>query len=110
MLLTEYDIECLKEAKTLIDKNNRQHHTIGDIARAVGMGATKLKAGFKLYYGSGLYAYLREQRMQQAKLQLADSGKTIKAIAKTMGFKHTSNFTTAFRKRFGVTPGKWRNR
>lgn len=109
MLFTAYDIDCLKMAKAIIDKSSREHHSIGDIARAVGMGATKLKAGFTYYYGSGLYAYLREQRMQQAKMLLADKNKTIKAVARAMGFKHTSNFTTTFKKRFGVTPGKSRN-
>ena len=82
MLLTEYDIECLKKARAMIDESNREHYTIGDIARAVGMGATKLKASFTFYYGSGMYAYLRERRMQQAKMMLEDKNKTIKVIAR----------------------------
>ena len=93
----------------MIDESNREHYTIGDIARAVGMGATKLKASFTFYYGSGMYAYLRERRMQQAKMMLEDKNKTIKVIARATGFKHTSNFTTAYRKWFGVTPGRSRN-
>ena len=108
MLLTEYDIECLKQARAIIDRNNSQHHHIGDIAHSVGMGATKLKAGFKQYYGSGLYTYLRAQRMLLALQLLQDPNKTIKTIAKAAGFTYTSNFTSAFKKRFGITPGKKR--
>ena len=64
MLLTDYDIECLEQARAILDNHKTVHQRIGDIAHTVGMGATRLKAGFKQYYGSGLYAYHREQRMQ----------------------------------------------
>lgn len=94
----------------MIDKNNSLHYTIGEIAQVAGMGATRLKARFKFYFGSGLYTYLREQRMQLALQLLEDKHKTIKAIAKAAGFSHTSNFTHAFKRRFGVTPGEERRR
>jgi AraC-like DNA-binding protein len=107
-MLNKYDLECLQKAKAYIDKNSREHHSIDDIARTVGMGATRLKEAFKQYYGSGLYTYLREQRMKRAAELLEDNDKTIKEIAKGLGFKHTSNFTTAFKKKFAVTPAKFR--
>src|SRR5258705_7786174 len=105
MLLTAYDIECLEQARNLINDNNRLHHPIGEIAHAVGMGATRLKAGFKQYYGLGLYAYLREQRMQLALKLLQNPDKTIKSIARETGFIHVTNFSSAFKKRFGMTAG-----
>lgn len=108
MQLTDRDIECLEEARALMDKNNRVHHTIAAIAHAVGMGRTRLKTGFKQHYGMGLYAYLREQRMQLALQLLQDRNMTIKAVTRAAGFKQTSNFTFAFKKRFGVTPGEKR--
>lgn len=108
MFLTSYDITRLEAAKAFIDKNNRLHHSIGEISHEVGMGTTKLKEGFKYYFGTGLYGYLREQRMQLALLLLQDRNKTIKLIAKETGFKYTSNFTKAFNKRFGITPGGFR--
>ena len=108
MKLTDYDIECLEKAKAIIEKDSRLHHTIGEIAQLVGMGATRLKAGFKQYYDNGMYAYLLERRMELPKQLLADRNKTIKAIAMAVGFRYTSNFTAAFKKRFGETPGRWR--
>lgn len=108
MILTGYDIECLEQAKAIIDKNNRMHHFIVDIAHVVGLSSTRLKAGFKVHYGSGLYGYLREQRMQLALQHLQHSNETIKFIAKRAGFKHTGNFTKAFKKRYGLTPGQKR--
>ncbi|HEX2683769.1 MAG TPA: AraC family transcriptional regulator [Ferruginibacter sp.] len=108
MLLTAYDIECLQAARKLIDENTRQHHSIAEIAHSVGMGATRLKAGFKQHYGFGLYAYLREQRMLLAVALLQDRHKTIKAIAKETGFVYVTNFSAAFKRRYGMTAGKYR--
>lgn len=108
MSLTDADIICLEQAKAMIEKNNRLHYSIAEIAQAVGMGRTRLKTCFKAYYGKGLYAYLREQRMQLALRLLQDTSMPIKAVAKTTGYKQTSNFSFAFKKRFGVTPGERR--
>lgn len=108
MKLSAYDIECLEKARGIMDRDPRRHHTIEEIAHLVGMGSTRLKEGFKQYSGSGLYAYLLEKRMELALELLEGSNKPIKVIAKETGFRHTSNFTAAFRKRYGVTPGRWR--
>lgn len=108
MELSAYDIECLQRAKALIDQDRSIHHRTADIAHAAGMGATRLKAGFKQYYGMALYSYLREQRMQLALHLLENTDKTIKAIAKETGFLFVTNFSAAFKKRFGSSAGKYR--
>lgn len=106
MQLAAHDIACITQAKDIIDKDSSIHYSIDQIAQKVGLGATKLKAGFKFKYGMGPYAYLQQQRMQKALIMLKDTDKTIKQIAKATGFKHTTNFITAFKKRFGNSPGK----
>ncbi len=106
MQLTSYDMECLTEAKNIIEKDTSVHYPIDAIARKVGIGKTKLKAGFKFVYGITLYAYLIEQRMQQAMHLLKETTKPIKQISKAVGFKHPNNFITAFKLRFGCTPGQ----
>lgn len=106
MQLAAYDIACITQAKDIIDKDCSIHYSIDNIAQKVGLGSTKLKVGFKFKYGMGLYKYLRQQRMQKALIMLKDSDKTIKQIAKATGFKYTTNFITAFKKRFGNSPGK----
>lgn len=105
--LSDYDIECLEKARQLIDQDKRVHHTIEEIAHSVGMGTTRLKEGFKQYYGVGLYGYLLTKRMELAKQLLLERRHTIKYIAHATGFAYTSNFTVAFKKRFGVTPGRF---
>lgn len=109
MQLSPHDIECIYKAKQIIDQDSSVHFHISDLAQKVGVGSTKLKSGFKLMYGMGLYEYLKEERLQKAMLMLSGTDKTIKQISKAIGFKHTRNFITAVKKRFGNSPGKLKN-
>lgn len=110
MTLSVYDMECVQKAKSLIDRDISRHFSIQAIAASAGLGATKLKKGFKQEYGLGLFAYLRKQRMEMAATLLITSNKTIKQIAKTTGFHYTSNFTTSFIKFHMQSPAQYRNR
>jgi len=108
MQFYEYDIECIEKAKKLIDADISSHTTIATLAIKSGIGETKLKAGFKKYYGCSPYAYLRKQRMIKAAELIADTQKTMKQIARTTGFRHTNNFITAFTAYYHVSPGRYR--
>lgn len=108
MPFTDYDIECFKKAKSMIDGNTSRHYSIEYIAETIGIGKTKLKIGFKEYFKMGLFTYLREQRMTKAAELLVSSNKTIKEIAKKTGFKYYSNFILAFTNYHGLPPSKYR--
>ena len=109
MQFSDYDIECIKKAKAIIDADISRHYTIEFIAGKTRMGETKLKKGFKQYYKLGLFTYLRKQRMIKAAELIVETNKTIKQIAKTSGFNHSSNFITAFTSYHGLTPTKYRS-
>ena len=66
MRLTTYDIECIENAKKIIDADISRHFTISAIAQQVTLGSTKLKEAFKKHFGKGLYTYLKEARMKKA--------------------------------------------
>ncbi|HEX8334923.1 MAG TPA: AraC family transcriptional regulator [Segetibacter sp.] len=107
--LTKYDIECLNNAKGLIDKDPSQHYTIPEISRHVGLSPTKLKSGFKTLYGMGIYKYLQQQRLEKGRYLLENSEKTLKEISRSLGYKYKNNFSTSFRKKFGIPPGEWKS-
>ncbi|HEU5053447.1 MAG TPA: hypothetical protein VFT78_10050, partial [Hanamia sp.] len=66
MSFTDYDIECIKKAKSIIDADTSVHYSIETLAEKVSLGKTKLKMGFRLKFKMGLFAYLKEQRMIKA--------------------------------------------
>lgn len=108
MSFTDYDIECFKKAKAIIDADTSVHYSIETLAEKIGIGKTKLKMGFRLYFKMGLFAYLREQRMIKAAELLIGSDKTIKEISKASGYKYYSNFLSAFAAYHGIPPSQYR--
>lgn len=108
MNFSAYEIECIEKSKKIINSDISRHFSIFAIAASVGMGATKLKKGFKDLYGMGLFAYLRQQRMLQAAALLVTTHKTIKEIARNIGFRYRGNFITAFSSYYGISPARYR--
>jgi AraC family transcriptional regulator, transcriptional activator of the genes for pyochelin and ferripyochelin receptors len=108
MQLTSYDIECLYAARSMILADTTRHYTIQQIAVACKLSPTKLKMGFKMLFGSGLFEYFETARFEKSKEMMADHNKSLKQISKATGFKHQNNFSKAFKKRYGMTPKAWR--
>lgn len=108
--MTTYDIECIENAKKIIDADISRHFTISDIAQQVTLGSTKLKESFKQHYGKGLYTYLKEARMKKAMELSIATQRPFKEISRDVGFKHYNNFITAFTKYHGYSPGKARKK
>ena len=68
------------------------------------MSGTKLKQRFKQVYGYHLYEFYNKQRLEKAK-ELIAQGATPKEAGYSIGFSDVSNFTKAFKKEYGYTPG-----
>lgn len=50
--------------------------------------------------------YLEELRLQAA-LPLLQSGESLEKVSIKVGYNYTKTFSQAFKRRFGITPGKW---
>ncbi|MFT4155161.1 helix-turn-helix transcriptional regulator [Parafilimonas sp.] len=102
------EIERIHTAKEFIDFNVPMHFTIPQIARRVGINDKKLKQGFKEIFGFGLYGYLQNRILEIAKMEVEQTIKSIQEIGLHAGYKKPNNFSSAFKKKFGVTPLEWR--
>jgi AraC-like DNA-binding protein len=54
-------------------------------------------------------AYIHEARMKTGKFMLRYSDKSIKEIAMLCGYSKARNFSSAYKKYFGVRPGEDRS-
>ena len=104
---SQYDIECINNAKKFIDADITSHHTIPEIVTHAGISSTKLKAGFKKIFHTSIYQYYHEQKMQKALHLLENTDKSVKQISMHLGYRYPVNFTYAFKKRFGKSPSRW---
>ncbi len=104
----KYYQEQLNEARNLIETCYQTPPTIAQLAQEVGMSETVLKTNFKNCFGTTIYGYLFEYRMNIAQKLLSNSTLTIAEIGDQTGYEHPSHFTTAFKRKFGVSPVEWR--
>lgn len=103
------ETNALFSAKNLIDHNLYTHFTIAEISKHCGLNRQKLRVGFKALFGKGLYEYLLHKRLEIARDQLEASRKPIKEIGRSAGYRNASNFSTACKKYFGLTPAEIRD-
>ena len=108
MQLTPDDIESLYRARSMILEDTAHHYSIQQIASACLLSPTKLKKGFKMIFGMGIFEYFETVRIEKAKEMMADMNKSLKQISKATGYKHQNNFSKAFKKRYGMSPKGWR--
>ena len=103
-----YDVEKIHEAKMLLLSDINNPPTIKDLSRITGLNEKKLQFGFKEVFNQTIYGCLFDHKMNLARCLLLDTKKTIFEIALECGYEYVSHFTTAFKKRFGITPGAFR--
>lgn len=102
--LTKRDIERMHEARKVLDDNYITPPTIGVLARHIGVNEAKLMHAFKQLFGQTIFDYTQSLRMDQAKQLLEATELSITEVAFEVGYEYSSNFTTAFKRRFGITP------
>jgi two-component system response regulator YesN len=108
MKLKSFDVECVHQAKALLDKSPRKYITIPHLSREIGLNETKLKFAFKHLFGVGIYEYIILNRMEKGKSLLEGSDKSIKQISYELGYRTSWAFINAFRKLYDVTPAEYR--
>ncbi|MCH2176105.1 MAG: AraC family transcriptional regulator [Lentisphaeria bacterium] len=81
---------------------------IAKIVKLAGMSRSHFHAIFKRYSYCTFLEYLYQQRLLQAKNRLEESKSSIDEIALACGFKNMSHFHRSFKKRYHVTPLRYR--
>ena len=79
--------------------------TLDDLARQYGRSAKLLNEEFCAEFGQSIYSFFTEHRLSQAHAALQQSKVSIKQLAAKLGYAHVSNFTIAFKRKFGYPPG-----
>ena len=83
---------------------------IQDLAQECNLSESHLQHLFKESTGLRLGRMLADQRMQRAASLLGQTSLSIKEIAGTVGYEHTSSFTRAFERHFRESPRCFRQR
>jgi AraC-like DNA-binding protein len=85
----------------------RANRTVADLAAVAGMSRSAFAARFSDLLGCAPMEYLARWRMGLAKDALRRGEKSQERIAEEIGYESASAFSTAFRKRLGMAPGRF---
>jgi AraC-like DNA-binding protein len=93
-----------------LDSGDADALTLVDIARAVGSNPHTLQQLFRVTFGRTVIDYLRENRLRRAATALQRDGVSVARAAEIAGYSSQANFSTAFRRHFGHSPRRHRDR
>lgn len=108
---TPYEIACIIKAhKLLLEDLGKKPLSLRMLSKAAAINEFKLKAGFRQLFGLSVFDCLHEERMEKARELILTTDEPLKNICVLSGYPRMTNFITAFRKRFGYTPGSLRRK
>jgi AraC-like DNA-binding protein len=82
-------------------------HSVDELAAKFGCGRRHLNRLFNQFFGFSVGALRMEMRLQKAASLLRDTNAKVINVAAQCGFNHLGLFNTCFKKRFGISPGRW---
>ncbi|MEL7529711.1 MAG: AraC family transcriptional regulator [Bacteroidota bacterium] len=105
---SDTDKKKLQAAKEIVRQRLQNPLSLAELAREVGINEYKLKKGFKELFGTTVFAYLAQLRLENACLLLRDTQQNVKEIAYELGYSSPQHFQRVFKQQYGVTPGRYR--
>lgn len=101
-------VEKIKAIRAFMTSNPERHFTMEELAAKYDISVSALKQCFKGVYGTAIYTYMRNYRIDLAASLLTQTDEPITAIAGKVGYTNTSKFSEAFKSVKGKNPLEYR--
>ncbi len=102
------DRDRIMAVRARIDDDPASIISLTGLAEGFGMSASKLKRDFFSAFATCAGGYVAEQRLLLGRALIEREGLSVSEAAYRAGYGHPSNFSTAFRRRFGFAPSRLR--
>ncbi|MCU0335892.1 MAG: AraC family transcriptional regulator [Chitinophagaceae bacterium] len=103
-LADERGREAIIKAREILIQHIGDPITIKELARKVATNECYLKKGFKEMFGTTIFDFYQNQRMEHAKYLLYEKGLSVTDVSALLGYSSISHFSTAFKKHTGIKP------
>ncbi|PIE68941.1 MAG: hypothetical protein CSA21_05275 [Deltaproteobacteria bacterium] len=100
----------LFQVQALLEENFQNQLSPIEIAGQCGLSINRMNRGFKELFGRTIAQYLRDIRMEKARILLAAGDSTVTDVCFQVGYSNLSHFAKLYRNYFGHTPVKDRKR
>lgn len=110
---TRLDPRIWQRMRTLrnwLSSDEASRQPLCEMAQRMGMHASTLQRQFRAAFGVSVGDFVRETSLQRARFALENDGLSVKAVADLAGYGSAANFSTAYKRRFGITPKQARQR
>ena len=103
---SDYDQDRIYYAREYLLQHADCPPSLTELAKVAGINEFKLKQGFKEVFKNTVFGYLSDYKLLQAKTLLTEGTMPIKNIADELGYSSVQHFSTAFKKKFGISPAQ----
>ncbi len=97
------------EALGWYDANLTTAPTVEEVARAVHLSSVHLRRLFRKFRNLSPQEAMESVRFERAKGLMRDPAMTLEVVAESSGFGSASDFSRAFKARYGIPPRKYRS-
>ncbi|MEH1836565.1 MAG: AraC family transcriptional regulator [Nostoc sp.] len=98
------EVERIYSAKEILLKHLDNPPSLIQLAQQVGLNDRKLNEGFRAVFGTTVFGYLHNYRLELAHNLLIQGQMNVTQVAHQVGYASPTSFYNAFRKKFGVSP------
>lgn len=101
---------CAEQAAAYLRRHYQEEITAQGLGENLNFHPVYIARCMQKEYGCSPMEYLLQCRIEQAKLMLLQTDRTISRIAEEVGFNQAAYFTSCFSKNEGISPRKYRQR
>lgn len=98
----------LQRFRQSVESGFRRQRSIRDYAGDLGISTDRLHAICQRTLGRSPIELVHDRVMQEAKLRLERSTRTVQDISDTLGFRDPANFSHFFKRKAGISPSRYR--
>ena len=106
-LADESNVKKIKAAKDIVIQRIAEPPTLVELSLEIDLSLKKLKEGFKQIYGTTVYGFLFDYKMELARKLLESGAHNVNEVGLKVGYSTASHFIAAFKKHYGTTPKKY---
>jgi AraC family transcriptional regulator len=96
--------ESIYKAREILLEHIGNPITIKELSYKVAINECYLKKGFKEIFGTTIFDFYQQQRMEHAKYLLYDKSLSVTDVSDMLGYSSISHFSAAFKKHTGLKP------
>jgi AraC-like DNA-binding protein len=98
------ETDRIHRARDILCRDLETPPRLSELAHAVGTNHCRLNVGFRELYGTTVFGFLRQKRLEEARRLLEEEHASVTEAALSVGYNSIPSFSKAFTEYFGLKP------